>query len=169
METLEYCGKAGLKAVDLAAFPTGLTYPTLEDDRFWAALVEMDMPLTIHVSFGKTARMFKYPIDPPEHQRPADYVERLARYGIRSARNAVQLVMGGVFDRFPGLRVYWAESQLGWLPIFMEQMDHNYERHRHWAQRIMGLEPLDRLPSEYIKEHMYWGFFIDPLGLKLRH
>ena len=172
MDTLEYCGKAGLKSVELNGFPAAKSYPSPEDDRFWAAVVEMGMPLTIHVSFSASSArgpVFKYPTQPPEHLRPADYVVRLARYGIRSAQNAVQLVMGGVFDRFPTLKIYWAEAQLGWIPIYMEQMDNIYERHHHWAERLYGLEPLKRMPSEYIKEHMYWGFFDDPIGVKMRH
>ncbi len=133
----------------------------------------MKMPVTVHVAFmkrlGRGEAAIKYPKVPEEHQRPADYVTRLARYGIRGALNAVQLVMAGTFDRFPSLRIYWAENQLGWIPIYLEQMDHNYLRHRHWVERILGLKPLKRLPSEYIREHMYWGFFNDPIGVRLRH
>ena len=33
----------------------------------------------------------------------------------------------------------------------------------------MGVKPLPRLPSEYLKEHAYWGFFDDPVGMRLRH
>jgi predicted TIM-barrel fold metal-dependent hydrolase len=173
LNELEYCAKVGLKTVELAAFPSGKAYSTPEDDRFWAAVVEMEMPLTVHIAFarqpGRGDPVFRYPIEPPSHLHPADYVRRLARYGIRGGLNAIQMVMAGVFDRFPKLRVYWAENQIGWVPIYLEQMDHNYSRHRYWAERIFGLKPLDRLPSEYIREHMYWGFFDDPVGLKLRH
>ena len=170
LEELEFCASVGLKIVDLTAFPSGRGYPSPEDDKFWAAALEMKMPLTVHVSFGRGGGpAFKYPIEPPASERPPDYVSRLARYGIRGALNAVQMVMSGMFDRFPALRIYWAESQVGWLPVYLEQMDHNYSRHRHWAERIYGLKPLKRPPSEYIKEHMYWGFFNDPIGIKNRH
>jgi hypothetical protein len=151
----------------------GATTVWLEEDKFWAAVVEMDMPLTVHVQFSQsrdsgTARVFQYPIEPEPYQRPAGYVERLARYGIRSALNVVQMVMSGLFDRFPTLNIFWAESQIGWIPIYLEQMDHNYTRHRHWAETVFGMKPMERLPSDYIKEHMYWGFFDDPIGIKLR-
>ncbi len=173
VEEMQYCAKVGLKAVELAIFPNGKAYPTPEDDKFWAAAVEMKMPVTGHIAFfrqprrGETA--FKYPIEPEQHLRPADYVTRLARYGLRAALNSIQMVMAGVFDRFPTLKIYWAENQLGWIPIYLEQMDHNYLRHRHWAERIFGLKPLARLPSEYIREHIYWGYFDDPIGVRLRH
>ena len=28
---------------------------------------------------------------------------------------------------------------------------------------------MKRLPSEYLKEHAYWGFFEDRVGVRLRH
>lgn len=170
MEALEYAAKSGIKVVDLARYPSGKLYPTPEDDRFWAAALDLQMPVAVHVRFPRPqGQVFRYPVEPPSHLRPPDFVERLARYGIRGALTVVQMVMSGLFDRFPALHLYFAESQIGWVPIYLEQMDHNYERHRYWAEEIYGLKPLKRLPSEYIKEHIYWGFFDDPVGIKLRH
>lgn len=169
LDELEFCACAGLKLVELAAFPSGKTCPVPEDDRFWARAQELRMPVTVHVSLKAGNPVFNYPVLPPEHLRPPDYVTRLARYGIRGAQNATQMVMSGLFDRFPDLKIYFAEQQIGWVPIYLEQMDHNYERHRHWAERIYNLKPLDRMPSEYVKEHIYWGFFDDPVGVRMRH
>lgn len=63
--------------------------------------------------------------------------------------------MSGLFDRFPNLQLYFAENQIGWVPIYLEQMDHNYQRHRHWAEKIY-------------QQYISWGFFDDPVGIKLR-
>ena len=127
------------------------------------------MPVTVHTSLNGGSPIFKYPVLPPAHLRPPDYVTRLARYGIRGAQNITQMVMSGLFDRFPNLHVYYAEQQIGWAPIYLEQMDHNYERHRYWAEMTYNLKPLKQLPSEYVKQHIYLGFFDDPIGVKLRH
>ena len=45
---MEHCAAVGLRGVKLDAFPTGLSYPTPDDDRFWAVAVAMRMPLTSH-------------------------------------------------------------------------------------------------------------------------
>ena len=50
---LEHCAKLGLKGVNLGVFPSGKTYPTPEDDRFWAEAIAMRMPLTVHVGFDR--------------------------------------------------------------------------------------------------------------------
>ena len=50
---LEHCARLGLKGVNLGVFPNGKAYPTPEDDRFWAAAIDMRMPLTVHVAFDR--------------------------------------------------------------------------------------------------------------------
>ena len=65
--------------------------------------------------------------------------------------------------------MYWAETQIGWLPYCLSQIDDNYERNRYWAERFWGLEPLPRPPSQYLKTQCHWGFMKDPLGVELRH
>src|SRR5690348_11840973 len=51
---MAHCARLGLKGVLLGALPNGKGYPTQEDDRFWAAAVEMGMPVTVHVQFSRT-------------------------------------------------------------------------------------------------------------------
>ena len=116
--------------------------------------------------------MFKYPREPQGEERPpTDFVQRFARQGPHHSGSveASQLVVSGVFDRFPKLQIYWAENNVGWLPYFYEQIDHEYQINRFWAERHLGLPSMKRLPSEYLKEHAYWGFFEDRVGVRLRH
>jgi predicted TIM-barrel fold metal-dependent hydrolase len=174
---MQRCKRIGLKAVWLSTFPSGQGYPSEEDDRFWAAALDLEMPLIIHTSFptkvgSRETPLFKYPRQPQGEQRPpTDFVQRFARQGPHHTGSveASQLVISGVFDRFPRLQIYWAENNVGWLPYFYEQIDHEYSINRFWAERHLGLPKLKRRPSEYLKEHAYWGFFEDHVGVKLRH
>lgn len=174
---MERCKRMGLKAAWLTTFPSGQSFPSADDDRFWAAALDLEMPLIVHTSFptkvgSRETRLFKYPLEPQGEQRPpTDFVQRFARQGPHhsGAVEASQLVVSGVFDRFPKLQIYWAENNVGWLPYFYEQIDHEYSVNRYWAERQLGLPRLKRLPSEYLKEHAHWGFFEDRVGVKLRH
>ena len=67
-----------------------------------------------------------------------DFVERVARHGIHhcGAIEAVQLILSGVFDRFPKLQIYWAENNIGWIPYFYQQMDQVYKVSCSWAERL---------------------------------
>ena len=175
---MEHCVKMGTRAVRLNTFPSGKGYPTPEDDRFYAAVLDLDVALTIHTSMtttqyqGRSVSLMQYPRQPEGEERPPiDFLERIARHGIHHCGGieAAQLIMTGVFDRFPDLQIYWAENNIGWIPYYYEQMDRAYEVNRHWAQKSLGLEPLSRLPSEYLRDHAHWGFFEDPFGMRIRH
>jgi len=173
---LEHCAKQGFKVARLHTYPSGKSFPTPEDDRFWAAALDLDMPITIHTSFPQRVGerdhyLFDYPTVPQGEARPPDFLQRLARQGIFhcGAVEAAQLILHGVFDRFPKLQIFWAENNIGWIPYFYQQMDQTYKVNSSWAERLLGLKQLSRLPSEYLKEHALWGFFDDPIGVQLRH
>ena len=79
------------------------------------------------------------------------------------------MIFTGVFDRFPKLQIFWAENNIGWIPYFYQQMDQTYKVNCHWAEKLLGLPKLKKLPSEYLREHAHWGVFDDPIGIQLRH
>ncbi len=174
---MERCTRMGLKAVWLSTYPSGKGYPSDEDDRFWAAAIDMGVPLIVHTSFparvgAREVALLKYPREPEgEDKPPTDLVQRLARQGPfhSGALEAAQMVISGLFERFPKLQIYWAENNVGWLPYYYEQIDHEYEVNRFWAERHLGLERLKKRPSEYLREHAYWGFFEDRAGIRQRY
>jgi predicted TIM-barrel fold metal-dependent hydrolase len=172
IDEMRYCKEAGLRSVVLRAFPTGGSKPTTYDDRFWAAALDLDMPISIHVSMsGTDARPGGLMDFPNEAGRPlhTDLAHQLARFGRGGAANVVQLVLSGVFDRFPALRINMAENQIGWVPLFMETGDVRYGRHINWTTELQGYEPLKQPFSDYVREHIYWGFQQDRSGVELRH
>jgi predicted TIM-barrel fold metal-dependent hydrolase len=174
---MERCKRMGLKGAWLSTFPSGKGFPTVEDDRFWAAALDLDMPLVVHTSFpakvgSRETPLFNYPKEAEGERRPpTDFVQRFARQAPHHSGSVEisQLIVAGVFDRFPKLQIYWAENNIGWLPYFGEQIDHEYTTNHFWAERMLGLPRLKRLPSEYLKENAHWGFFEDRIGIKLRH
>lgn len=170
---LERLKRMGLRAVGLNGYPAGEPYPTPEDDPFWAAAIDLQMPLCIHTSMSRGAGpLFKYPKVPENGNMEDDFINRLYRHANASrcgSLTACQMVFAGVWDRFPELKIYWAENNIGWIPFYLEQMDAEYVKNRVWAERHFGIPRLERLPGEYIREHAYWGFYDDPIGIKLRY
>jgi predicted TIM-barrel fold metal-dependent hydrolase len=172
---LERCARLGFKGVVLGVFPSAKSHPMPEDDRFWAAAADLKMPIAVHVEFDRqgprSGPLFKYPKTPGpgEETRPLVEMVTNAKHAQSGAVNAVQLLFAGVFDRFPSLRLFFAETQIGWIPHFMEQADEWYEWHRYGAERALGIPQLERKPSEYVREHCYWGFQYNPVGVAMRH
>ena len=60
------------------------------------------------------------------------------------------MVMEGVFERFPRLRVAYLEAGAGWVPYIMDRLDRSYEVWAGTKYREFS-EWLRKKPSEYIK------------------
>lgn len=136
------------------------------------------MPISVHVDLDRTGErkgpLFKYPQEPAEVMKKLthDLVDQVSRFGPVRGNGAVaaaQWVLSALFDRFPDLKIFFAENQIGWIPFFLQAADVRYDRHHRWAERLLGLKPLKRPPSEYIREHFLWGFQYDRVGVELRH
>jgi predicted TIM-barrel fold metal-dependent hydrolase len=175
---LNHCKEVGLGAVMLMGFPAGETYPSPDDDRFFAAAQEMGMPVTVHVDIErpKTGSYLLYPKGTEEDRLHLEapgrtLAEQVARFGPTRGSSglvAIQWVLSGLFDRFPDLKILFAENQIGWIPFYLQGADTRYERNRYWAEEHLGFNPLARDPSEYLLEHTVWGFQYDRVGVEMR-
>jgi predicted TIM-barrel fold metal-dependent hydrolase len=120
VEELEHCARLGLKAVMLSTFPNGKGFPTQEDDRFWATAIDLGIAVTSHVGFvNRQGPYFQYP-RAPKLRSPAgpdaDAIRSITRHASvpgESTTATIQLIAAGVFDRFPALHIYFAETQVG--------------------------------------------------------
>ena len=74
----------------------------------------------------------------------------------------VQFTAGGIFQRFPNLKVVTVEAGIGWLPWTLWAADEGYKKHHMFV-----FPKLDMLPSEYWRRQGYSSFQDDPTGLEL--
>src|SRR5258708_35885892 len=58
-----------------------------------------------------------------------------------------RMVLEGLFERFPTLRVIFVEGGYGWLPTFLWHMDDD------WRMLRSETPWVTRAPSEYVFEH----------------
>lgn len=73
------------------------------------------------------------------------------------------LILGGVFERHPKLKIVCVEADAGWVPHYMYRMDHAYERHRYW----LPAGALSKMPSEYFRESIYVTFQDDWVAFQM--
>jgi predicted TIM-barrel fold metal-dependent hydrolase len=141
--------RPGMRGVLSACYPNGTTVMQPEDDYLWASIVEHKVPYNIHVAIGLMA--------------PRPHKAKLPGYGrfFDAPNRLIEFIFNGVFDRFPSLDVAFAEVDFGWVPYVKEQIDNNYQRLEKVSH--FGLE---RMPSEYIDDHFYFGYMTDSFGLK---
>jgi predicted TIM-barrel fold metal-dependent hydrolase len=81
---------------------------------------------------------------------PSFYFEIHAGHAQCLQAQVISLVTEGVFERFPDLRMVMVEGGFGWLPPLMWRMDRAVAR---FAEEVPHLE---RLPSETIREHLFF-------------
>lgn len=83
---------------------------------------------------------------------------------IRGCQDVIgTMLLGGVFERHPRLKIVCVEADAGWVPHYMYRMDHAYERHRNW---LPPGQALSKLPSEYFRENVYVTFQDDWVAFK---
>ncbi|HEX8055746.1 MAG TPA: amidohydrolase family protein [Novosphingobium sp.] len=127
-------------------------YRDAEFDPLWAAAVELDMPITFHL--GARVSRFK----DKTNFLPDIVMGKPAMLEVVSI-----MIYGGVFDRFPDLRIGLIESGVGWIPWAANYMDRTWEMQRHWTEC-----DIKHAPSHYFDQNVYASFISDPIGVKLR-
>lgn len=157
---LRRCKDLGLRSVCLTAFPNGGPLAKPEDDAFWEESLRLGMPVTAHTHMGYRYPQFVTGPQPGADRNASLLVTRQAC--LAPMWTVAQLIATGVFDRYPELRVYFAETNASWLPMALHQIDENYEIYVHTMAK-----QLDRMPSEYFRTHVSVSFVMDPLVLKM--
>jgi uncharacterized protein len=155
IEDLRKMKEMGLRGVMMPGNPQVADY----DDPCYApvfeAAIDLDMPLSFHILTSRT--------DAIGGTRGPVINGFLSI--IRGNQDIIgTFIYGGVFDRHPKLKIVCVEADAGWVPHYMYRMDHAYKRHRTW----MRCRELQRLPSEYFREHVYVTFQDDWVAFKMK-
>jgi predicted TIM-barrel fold metal-dependent hydrolase len=165
IEELQRVADLGLRTVQLEGYPSGdFANVSPVDDRFWAAAVEIGMPINVH-------QQFFFPVGDLGSKVTAegvpDRVRRAKSLNIDIAAGEFQVILfnmisSGVFERFPDLKFIGTESYAGWVPYYLEHFDESVRRnHREWN--------LPLLPSEYFHRNVSVVYIFDELGLAKRY
>ena len=156
----EYRRLATLPRVNSAIlhhWPNGGPSPADDDDKFWQEMINIGFPISVHVGLGaRTSDQAKLPRG---HFNNVTAIGTL-RGGTYTQWSIAQLILSGVFDRFPDLTLYFAESGAAWVAAWMENADNSYLRHREWTGYDFPL-----LPSEYVRRHCLFGFQDERYGV----
>jgi len=172
------CVDMGLKAVNLPAFPmikhgmlnggrepgkaqmVALTgdpnserlYSDPEYDPLWKAVCDLCIPITIHLG-GRPVRFTQ-----PRHFFPDMLMSKFSM-----GETIAIMIFGGVFERFPDLKLASIESGVGWFAFAANYMDETWEKQRFWMNN-----DLPHPPSYYMDRNIYGSFIHDRVGVLTR-
>jgi predicted TIM-barrel fold metal-dependent hydrolase len=174
LRELRWIREHGFVSVALPGEVADPTLPPLHHPRyepFWAACADLDLRLSIHAGDFRPQGLL------------LEFMERVIRTNSGKAeplmaevnraedsplvldwgpRRAMwQLMLGGVFDRHPSLRLAVTEVRVDWIPTTLAQLDRRFER---------GDTPLRMRPSEYWRRHCAAGASsIHRAEIEMRH
>jgi predicted TIM-barrel fold metal-dependent hydrolase len=156
IEDLRSIRALGLRGVMMPGNPGVEDYDSRRYDAFWEAAIELGLPLSFHIL---TDRNYSF----------GARVRGPAMNGFLGIVRGCQdimgtLVLGGVFERHPALKIVCVEADAGWVPHYMYRMDHAYKRHRNW---LPAGQTLSKLPSEYFRENIYTTFQDDWVAFRV--
>lgn len=155
LRRMQALGCVGVMLPGLPAIE-GEDYDSPIYDPFWEACVELGLPPSFHIlTAGDGVGISK-----PRGHKLNGFM------GIIRANQDIMgmMVLGGVFERNPKLKIVCVEADAGWVPHYLHRMDHGYEYHRYW----MRARPLERKPSEYFLEHVCLTFQNDWPALRAK-
>jgi predicted TIM-barrel fold metal-dependent hydrolase len=120
-------------------------------DPVWAAIQETGLPVSQHGGAGA-----------PQYTPPgmAAILTLAYEQAFFSGRSLWQMIVGGVFDRFPDLKVVFTETQAHWIGPALQQLDRRVHMGDDWtafAAYLHRERAFSRLPSEYWATNCYAG------------
>jgi len=155
----------GARGVNMTSDPQDLGAPDLANhawDPLWEACTELQLPVHFHIGASVTGMTFygKYPWDShPDNTKLAIGGTLLF---IGNARVVTNLILSGMFDRHPDLKMVSVESGVGWVPFILETLD--YEMAENAPHELAQLK---KMPSEYFRSNLYATFWFEKNRNKL--
>ena len=155
VKELKRCSKLGLKgAMIWCSPPLDRPYSLPMYDPLWSEAQDLDMPLSLHAITG---------MGPESLWDPKDRYVRFMVFPMEVQRTLTTLILSGVLERFPGLKIVSAENEIGWLPFFLQRLDGLQEEFRY-----LEPTPLKNKASEYFDRQVWACFIDDPVGVANR-
>jgi len=152
---VEHVATLGHRGVQLGHFETSTPIHDRAWEPLWAACAETGLPLSFHLIGGT----YLVHINPGSWEMAA--FAAVAPMQLDEVLAAV--VMSGILERHPRLRVVLGESGIGWIPYVLERMELELDK---YASRTRDHRPAVR-PTELFRRQVYVTFEEDRLGIRL--
>ncbi len=152
VEEIAWARASGLfGGIMLPAMSLGAKLPGYADDYYdplWSACEEHGMVVSLHTGASGMATDARQLYD-------ADHGGYLGLYEVFvfTRRPLWFLLLGGVFDRHPNLKVVVTENGAQWLPALVRDLEAFFDTHGGAPVRSF----LKMRPSEYVAQHVYIG------------
>ena len=127
-------------------------------DAFWAVCQDLELVIHFHSGAAPSEDYFG-PMPPPEGHKPPPgamgiYISEVAFYCVRPV---TFMTWGGVFERFPGLKVAITEGTSIWVPEWLMLMEQRYAETHYSAKLGDYRSHLSMSPADYFRRNVFLG------------
>lgn len=154
----------GLRGIVTCANPEEAGLPDMATphwDPVWQVCSDLEMPVNFHIGSSKGNLDFFGKAPWPSFGEERKLAVGSANLFMGNARTVGNLIYSGIPERFPGVKFVSVESGIGWIPFFLEVLDH--QMHETAPNE---LAELTLLPSEYFKRQFYGCFWFERSTIK---
>jgi predicted TIM-barrel fold metal-dependent hydrolase len=126
---------------------------------FYEAVAAADLPLAVHVGWACPSLNNLY-----THIYPSGVIPFL----MPVLMGMVSMMSGGIFDRFPSMRVVYLEAGCLWVHFILERLHHRFQHSgKNLANVVSRTAPIQKLsPEEYIKKgNIYFSSEVEDILL----
>jgi predicted TIM-barrel fold metal-dependent hydrolase len=146
----------GAKSLQIPVFPSEFGLPEYFDERYeplFGLIQETGLPLCCHIGLNTN-------LDDVARRDPTPNLGVMVPLTpLMTAEAFGMWIMGGVFERFPGLRVVFVEPGLTWVAWWLDIVDDMVRRQGYQFPAI------SELPSAYYHRNVHLTFIDEALGL----
>jgi uncharacterized protein len=140
--------------IPLSPAPGCPPYTSPVYDRLWAAAQDLDMALVLHENTGGAESR----LSTSSYWDPQSTMANILRpHEIQ--RSLAQIVVSGVFERFPQLRIVSAENGTDWVPWFVGRLS-------RLSTRTLFPTKLTMKPIEYFRRNVYFTYIDEPWAVQ---
>ncbi len=124
----------------------------------WKAAADAGLPLSFHRTFGGT---------PPDGDWDELVEQNFSVPGIVSrffcsVKPLTYMIYAGIFERHPKLKLVAAEVNFGWVPFWLQTLDHEWKLQSAWTDM-----KLDQAPSSFVGKNVFTTGLDDHVGYDL--
>src|SRR5262249_16763473 len=142
----------GMKAVFLRPnIYNGRPWHDAAYDPLWATCQELGVPVGFHETTGSRVKA------PGADRFKSMGIAHISTHSVEQMLACMDVIMGGVMERFPRLRFAFLEGQCGWLPFWLHRMDEHHE----WREPYGEVRHLTMLPSAYFRRQGFCALECD--------
>ena len=156
---IERCHANGLRGIVTCSNPEEAGLPDMATphwDPIWQVCSDLAMPVNFHIGSSKGNLDFYGKAPWPSFGPERRLAVGSANLFMGNARVVGNMIYSGVPERFPDLKIVSVESGVGWLPFFLEVLDHQM------AETAPNeLAELSMLPSDYFRRQFYGCFWFE--------